>query len=315
MCDNPCRNELNLDKLCVRKLKLDCLCAECLKANKLRAEDIKSNTICTQTLSAKSLFAENETANNICVSGSLNVSSLGALSANTNNLCAQQATFGSACINNLTVGSFTPITKYRATVNFSADTVYTLGAFLNFNNIVDDPNNNISSNPTTYTAPISGYYTLSYKVNIENLTPNSGQILGSPIANPSIFVNGILVREAYSPFLTFNNEQKVIIDSLITLQAGDKVTMKYDVLTLDPVSGLIKVNGTVNIVGSGIEDGNSLFKIILLSSLGNGSTTPCQPCPQVTIPCSSATTPCDPFTIDCSQRQMNAGPSDCESCQ
>lgn len=253
-----CHNELNLDVLCVK-----CLKAECGKIQQIMANDI-------------------------CVAEKLQAAQLWADKGYFNSLCAKNANFENACISNLKANNFIPTTKYRATVNYSVNTMYTLGSFLNFDNIVDDPNTNVSLIPnTSYTAPVSGYYTMSFKVNIDQLVSSNGPILGIPVANPEIYVNGLLVREAFSPFLSFFNTQKVLVDSLITLQAGDVVTMKYNVLA---GSGA-QVLGTVNIIGQGIEDGNSLFKIILLSALNAGQNPTCPPCPEVVIPCRPITPP------------------------
>lgn len=251
-------NQVNLDKACVT-----CLNASCAQVQQLIAV-------------------------NACVSNNLQASQVWGDQGYFNSLCATNANFTNACISNLKTGNFIPTTTYRATVNYSADTIYALGSLLNFDNIVDDPNNNVSLTPNmSYTAPVSGYYMMTYKVNITNVLPTSGPILGTPTANPAVYVNGLLVRDMYSSFLSFFNTQKVILDSLITLQAGDVVTMNYNILG---GSGL-PVAGTVTIVGAGVEDGNSLFKIILLSTLTGGSQQTCPPCPVVTIPCAQGTTP------------------------
>ncbi len=267
---------------CDRNLKVHSLCAKCVKADEVCAHCLKAGQ-----LEAGSIKADSE-----CVSGDLQASQLHADQGFFNKLCAKEGTINKLCVDQLTVSNPAVLsTPYRATVNYSVDTSYTLGTFLNFDNIVDDPNNNISLLPnTSYTAPKSGYYMMSFKVNIDSLLTSTGDpILGVPVANPVIYVNGLLVREAYSPFLSFFNTQKVIVDSLITLQAGDVVTMKYDVLAGNGLA----VAGTVNIVGAGIEDGNSLFKIIFLSDLSQ--QTPgqeCQVCPDVVVECDEE--PCDP---------------------
>jgi len=311
-----------MSKCCKNSLSLDTLCSKCLKGREARIERSIFNDVCTQTAEVGTLSVQNEVANNLCVSKSLQTAQLSASSANINTLCSQKAILASACINDLTIGNFSPCITYRATVNFSTTQTYTLGSPLNFNNIVDDPNNNVNLSPvTSYTAPVSGYYMFSYKVNVENLVATSGPVLGTPIANPELYVNGILVREAYSPWLTFNNQQKVILDSLITLQAGDVVTMDYNVLSMNGASGLAPVVGTVNIIGTGIEDGNSFFKIIFISGLCSGGTSaPCTPCPAVTIPCGTFTNPCSPIRVHCDDfdlpaQQQTVTYSPCDSCQ
>jgi hypothetical protein len=304
-----CNNVLNKSSdcgCCRSELDLDRLCSDCIFAGCGKIKQIITNDVCSQAGEIKKLSAEDATLNNLCVPGSVKASQVWSTNSYTNSLCATNANIGTACISNLTIGNFMPCIKQRATVNYSVNAVYTLGNFLNFTNIVDDPNGNVTLVPnTTYTAPVAGYYDITFKVNVTNLVSSSGPILGIPVANPQIYVNGMLVREMYSPFLSFFNTQKVILDSLITLQQGDQVTMKYDVLGGNGTP----VTGTVDIGGAGIEDGNSLFKIILLSGLcGGGDQNPCPMCPAVTIPCVPFTTPCLP---------LGSGnvPNPCESCQ
>jgi len=254
-------NQLNLDKACVT----------CLNAN------------CGQFQQAN--------AYNSCVANKLQASQVWGAQGYFNSLNSTNANFTNACITNLNVPNFIPSTTYRATVNYGSNAVYTLGTQLNFTNIVDDPNNNIILTPSTsYTAPVSGYYDFTFKVNITAVNPSNGPILGSPVANPQVYVNGILVREIYAPFISFFNSQNVILDSLITLQKGDLVTMAYNVLA----GAGTPVQGTVNIVGTGIEDGNSFFKIILLSQLQGGTGATCPPCPVVTIDCANMPAPTTP---------------------
>jgi hypothetical protein len=257
-------NQLNLDKACIT-----CLSASCGQF-------------------------QQSTSTNSCVSGTLQASQVWGAQGYFNSLCSTNANFTNACISNLTLANFTPSTNYRATVNYSNNAVYALGSQLNFTNIVDDPNNNVLLTPaTSYTAPVTGYYDFTFKVNITAVNPSNGPILGSPVANPQIFVNGIPVREIYAPFISFFNSQNVILDSLITLQKGDIVTMAYNVLA----GAGTPVVGTVNIIGTGIEDGNSFFKIVLISAMGaSGGQPTCPPCPNVVISCATNT----PMTNPCS---------------
>lgn len=282
---NMCRsNQLNIDKLC----------ADCAKLNCAKIQQIVSDNVCSQIMWAKNLNVDNESANNLCVSGALQAKNLSADMIGGNKMCIKEGTINKLCVDNLSVGNFTPYTSYRATINFAAPITYTLGSDLNFDKIIDDPNNNVSMVPNThYTAPVSGYYELTYKVNASNLVSSGDPILGIPVANAEVYVNGALVRESFSPFLSFLNTQKVIVSSLITLQAGDIVTMKYDVLGGNGVP----VAGTVNIGGTGVEDENSLFKIIFLSGLTNnsGSGVACDQCPTVSISCAPVQVPCNPL--------------------
>jgi hypothetical protein len=294
---------------CGNSLNLERLSAECAKMDCVKVQQVISDNICSQLISAVNLNVQNEVANNLCVPGSIQAGQLSANMIGANSICAVSGTINTLCVDNLSVGNMQPYTKFRATVNYSTDTVYTLGSPLNFNNIIDDPNNNISLTPnTSYTAPASGYYMFTFKVNITNLTSPAGPILGTPIANAEIFVNGVLVRESFSPFLTFLNSQRVIVSSLITLQAGDVLTMQYNILAGNGTP----VVGTVNIVGTGVEDGNSFFKIIFLSATtpsGSGTGLACSVCPVVTIPCVPVVAPCQPLVP-----VVPGAPLPCASC-
>ncbi|HEY5268694.1 MAG TPA: hypothetical protein VII94_06280, partial [Candidatus Saccharimonadales bacterium] len=237
MANLCCSNELNLDKMCV----------DCAKMNCAKIQQVISDNICSQLVSANQVSANMIGANSICV---------------------KAGTINTLCVDNLSIGNFSPYTKYRATVNFSGNTTYTLGANLPFNNIIDDPNNNVSISPfMSYTAPVAGYYELSYIINANNLISTGGAILGVPVANPEIFVNGALAREIFAPFLSFLGAQNVILSTLITLQAGDVVTLQYNVLG---GSGIPAV-GTIDMASTGAEGGNSLFKIIFMSAANSSS--------------------------------------------
>lgn len=275
-----------------------------MKADCGKIQQVISDSICAQSIAVKSLSVENEVANNLCVPGSIQAGSVSANVLGANSLCAKIGTINTLCVDNLSVGNSLPYTKYRATVDYKTNVTYTLGSFINFNTILDDPNGNISLVPnTSYKAPVSGYYMMSFKINITNLT-SSSQILGSPVANPEVYVNGVLAREVFSPFLTFFNTQKVILDSLITLNVGDVVTMKYKILGDNGTP----VVGTVDIVGTGIEDGNSFFKIILISGI-SGAPVVCTQCPTVTVPCQPVKTPCLPLV------PLPGEQNPCDSCK
>jgi hypothetical protein len=152
--------------------------------------------------------------------------------------------------------------------------------------------------PTRYIAPVDGYYILTYKMNVFNLVSTNGPILGVPVANPQVFVNGIVSREAIFSFLSFNAEQKSVLTSIVLLKAGDIITFRYKVLILDAVLGLISVSGTMDVFGDGTAVNTSQFSIHLLSidCGSNGTDVPCSP----VIPCEPCVpmqcTPCVPST-------------------
>ncbi len=184
-------------------------------------------------------------------------------------LCVENFDFGKdLCIpGQLTAANLVNCTKYAASTAYSVKTNYTLGTLLNFNAILDDPNSNLTSAPTIYTVPLSGYYSVTMQVDQQNLVPSSplNPILGAPTANPQILVNGIVHREVYSAYLTFSNQQKTTISGLIKLNKGDLVQAKYNVLAIDQTLGLIPVVGTIDILGNGTDE-QSVFLIHMLSA-------------------------------------------------
>lgn len=281
---NRCRKVLDFDNKHSKNMKYKNLCVECLKAESLKVNNLKADALCALSMEVKDLWAERESVNDLCASGRVTAQEVWAKNANLDN----------ACVTNLRATNFAQCNKFRATVNYSVDTTYTLGQDLGFDNVLDDPNGNISMGAfTSYTVPETGYYMMSYKVNINNVV-SQNPVLGIPVANPTVWVNGELAREAYSPFLSFFSTQKVIVDSLMTLNQGDVVTMRYDILGEQGVP----VVGTVDIVGTGIEDGNSFFKIIHLSSLCDGNDQP-EACPPVEVPCPRLELECEPSDVNC----------------
>src|SRR5580698_7110597 len=130
MCD--CGNELNLCKLHVKKEKAEHICAHRIDA----AE------ICTTMLDAVTIRAQEETVNNLCASGKIQAAQISALNLNANTMCAQSGTINTLCVDNLTVSNpIAPVVKYRAAVTNSIDSIYTLGQSINWDVILDDPNN------------------------------------------------------------------------------------------------------------------------------------------------------------------------------
>ena len=287
-CDcDCCRNELNLEKLCVKKIK----------ACKIKVKDLElNNTLCAELLSSPKvctglLMADKADVNSSCM-GSLNVMNQCVQNITASNIGVSNLIANEVCIpGTLRAANFLNYNKYRATVTFPALTTYTLGSYLDFNDILDDPNGNVSLSPCAYTVPVSGYYEVLLKINQQNLVSSGGTILGVPSADAQIYVNGILAREILSSFLAFYPQQKVILSSMISLRAGDLVQMKYKVIALDAINGAIEIAGTVDLLGNGADMNGSIFKIHLLSADSPSTfpcvpSVPCQPCiPQQCVPC------------------------------
>lgn len=304
MCDGvncmDCSNELNLCKLCVKKVKVKCLCAR----------SIGSEKICGEHVDAEHLKAEDALINDLCVPGKVSASHVEAMSLNANNLCAQQGVVNELCVNDLTVGKLNYCAKWRAAVVFAADTMYTLGSNVDWDVILDDPNGNVAIGPFSYTVPMSGYYVLNYHITSDSLS-GVAVIAGVPVGLLSISVNGLPFTSFNSPYLSFATLQNGNLGTLVLLNAGDVVRMKYDVLVFDQVMGLVPYVGTVSFKGNGTFPGQSFFDIHYLSSLACSPVT-CQPCPPVQVPCEPVMIHCP-----CNKERPEHKPEDddCDSCQ
>ena len=195
--------------------------------------------------------------------------------------------------------------RYEATAVYSSNTTYNVGDFLNFTNILSNPSGALTSGPSKYTAPVSGNYIVMLQIDQQNLipTPAFGPVLGVPVANPQLYRNGILHREQYASYLTFFNQQRSTLTALVKLNKGDELQFKYKVLALNQSSGVSEVVGTVDILGNGSEDDQSIIKIELLSVNCPEPVPPVVPCEPV-VPCA----PCQPKQCD------PALPIPCGSC-
>jgi hypothetical protein len=254
MCEKECGSELNLHKLCADKANI----------GHLKVDKLKCHGFCAQLLEGVQVNADN---------------------FNANNVCAQNGNFNNLCVTNLNAPNFVPNTNYKAAVGLSFDGVYLLGSDINWDVIVNDPNGNVALAPFSYTAPATGYYSLTFDVNHHGLA-GAATIAGIPIGQLTLEVNGVLLRDTYAPFLSFSPSQNSALSTLALLNAGDVVKMRYNVLVLDPALGLIPYVGTVILEGNAHFNGKSGFAIHFLSP-ANGAQPPvaCQVCPPVVISC------------------------------
>lgn len=250
------------------------LCAQCgkicwLKAKKLWSDEVQANKGCFQNLQSHDLLSN---------------------AFSTNRLCAQDANIKNLCVDNLQVKN--PVllgstyTKYRASAVFTNDSVYTLDADLSFDTIIDDPNGNLALGPLKYTAPLAGTYLVTLHLNTRSLATND-PIVGVPVAQSQIKVNGVMARDVYGAYLAFSSEQSSALTTMFNLNAGDVVTAAYGII-IGSATGTTKVVGTVVVEGPPSPTNNSAFSIILLSERtpGTGPTPfPCITCAPVEIPC------------------------------
>jgi hypothetical protein len=271
-CDSL-SNQLKVSKLCASKVKAECVCSDRLVAK----------SACITALQATTANIQTEVVNDLC-----------AVNANINNLCVQ----------NLTATNQVNCVKWRAAATMAAPTVYTLGANINWNVILDDPNTSTTMSPFTYTVPVSGYYIVKMHLNVSGLTTTT-PLTGIPVGLLAFTVNGNVLVDSQSVYLSFNAAETSGLDALVLLNAGDVLQMNYQVLALNASTGLVSLAGTVVIGGNGLLPGQSFFTVHYLSSLnctpGNGAT--CKPC-----------IPVAPIVCDCDTMCMEPGAASCRSC-
>jgi hypothetical protein len=88
---------------------------------------------------------------------------------------------------------------------------------------------------------------------------------------------------------------------MVKMNVGDLLQFKYKVLAVNQASGITEILGTVDVLGNGSEDDQSIIKIELLSvDCPNGApcspNVDCSPCtPMQCVPCvPQPNQPCQP---------------------
>jgi len=245
-----CTNELNLRKLCVNRLQAHCVQLQELVGKKINADEIRTKKICVEdSLSVSEISATEIQSQNACVTNfKATAACVGALVAHN------------ACVaGSLVAADLKPCAKYAAALGFRQGTTYQLGTLINWDLIVDDPNGDVSLTPfSSYKAPETGYYIVSMQIDQLGLQ-GANAIVGAPITNIVLQVNGVPNIQAYVPYLSFHDAQNGNVSSLVLLQKGDILTTKYNVFVLTDSAGFTPYNGTVAIKTS------SFFRIHLLS--------------------------------------------------
>ncbi len=278
--------EINRDAARCNKLCIGKVLAKCVKSHQMQAECLDSDAITARSLCTDSINTDNLCANNINVNHQLCAPSF-----SSPMVCAEQVNATNFCASGLVLANaFQQCGKYRATVVMSTDTLYPLGTDIDFDAVIDDPDGDVTIAPMEYHAPLSGYYITTVQIDMSGLS-GGAPVLGIPVANLQILVNGVVTRESFTPFLSFHNEQNTTITALMGLKAGDIVTMRYLIYIMSDVLGFTPYVGTIVIKGNGTEANNSIFKIHYLSSdCTSVPCTPCQPC--TPTPCNVPCTPC-----------------------
>lgn len=256
-------NHLTLCALCSEKIRARELCTEHAVVDKGYIDELSVDTQEAEYLTVKKLLCTpNIRASNVHVDNILTVSTL------------------------YVTHNFEQSQKFRAFVARSNNLVgYKLGSIVNFDTIIDDPNGNVLQNPTRYRVPRSGYYIANAQIDILHLKSLLNEILaGIPVAQPTICVNGIPYSIVYNPFLSFATSQKSHFSALLHLNAGDIVTVCYNILVQDQKNGIKNFVGTADIQGN-IALTESLFIIHYLSSdhTPSSSSIKRQWCPSISV--------------------------------
>ncbi len=286
-------------------LSIQCLCANTIKArgvfgkkgcftwlsaNHLRAEDAAFNTSCTKTANAEIINAN-----------TINVKDLNACNVNaikTTNLCSDSIQTTDLCVK----GNIKHCMKYKAYLSITGVPVnpYTLGTVIDFDTIEDDPNGNATIGAgAKYTAPVNGYYMVTFGSGLNSILPGGPVLSGIPVTRPQVIVNGTPILKAFDSFLSFDGPfQNSVLSGLIYLEAGDVVQATLEIYYIDPVTGIGSYAGNVDLA-SGIT--NTYMIVHYLSS--DCDTLECPPCiptiPPVGGPCSTEPITCAQFTVNC----------------
>jgi len=253
-----------------------CCCNDPLES--LYVYDILTNTItgscaqfkklCTKKMKTECLFSD------LVITDSLSASHLCAESILTENLCAQnvlsETILSDVVITNTLITTFFStdnyITSLRAYASNRVDfDGYILGTDINFDTIIADENGNVSQNPTTYTAPRSGFYAITAVTKTENVNTGIPPTLNGPMSEHiDIFVNGVSQAQTFNEFNRIRNLNRVKIaslTSLLHLNKDDQVTFRYFGVRENLLTGeYTDANGTATLMGSPLD--NATFMII-----------------------------------------------------
>lgn len=279
-------NSLSLCKLCVEKAHVKCLEGEQATLDKACVREQVVDRICIGSAAMNEVCNERAKTNELCVSRQ----------AEINRLCANQIAVNELCVG----GNLKQCSFFSARVAAGFDYFYTLGDVVTFDTILSDPSGSIQQFPTRYVAPETGTYINTVQIVQRDLT-GPGLILGTPIAAIEIYVNGILRRQRYEPFLAFNNRQAGLVSHLIYLSQGDELLVRYKVLSLDAVAGLVEYPGSVVVIGGAGFSFRSFMSVHYLSSDCETLECPvcdidCTPCQVSCQPCTECFAPCEPTT-------------------
>ncbi|MFA6066718.1 MAG: hypothetical protein WC707_06070 [Candidatus Babeliaceae bacterium] len=252
-----CANQFNVDDLSAQSLRVDNACANHLNAGNICANAIHGTEVCATEVNAPKICSDN---------------------AQLHNVCAQNIVTQDLCVN----GTFKTCSKYGARVLLSSDVTYTLGDVIPYDLVVSDPSGSFFFGPSRFVAPVTGTYILTTEVDQIGLS-SPVTILGAPLTELQVQVNGINRVNMDSQLLTFASIHEGLLTSLIFLNAGDVLTIRKNIFIVDQVLGFTPIVGTVTLKGSAVASDKTNFYIEFLGA-------PCE----TTVPCSCPVEPCAP---------------------
>ncbi len=282
------------------QLQVNSVCAHDITAQCIETTDLTADTACFDRLKTRELCTTDATNFIDVCSDQIHTNHVCAQDAQLNFLCSNDARTHSLCadsINTTTLcvsGLFVSCAPFSASAAVSLNYTYTLGDVVQFDLTLADPSGAIiqSFDETHYIAPRSGLYLITTQINQKDLTGPS-IIAGTPVSIVEIWVSGVLRRQVYLPYLTFNNAQTAEVTTMLGLQAGNDLIIRYKVGIVDPIAGFIEYPGFVTILGSGLD----IFRTVLFAHfLGELDCPPCPPCEISCTPCEVDCTPC---TFEC----------------
>lgn len=279
----PTVNSLSLCNLCSDRINAGCLsvdenltvgqqvCADRVVTRDLCVPSLSVDNICSTIIQTNNLCAERAAANQFC-----------SQAANIKQLCTQRLSTQDLCVK----GLIRSCSLFSSRVALGADISYPLGSVVPFDTILSDPNNNIHFSPTRYVTPESGIYGVTVQI-VQQDIMGGGIIVGTPVGVIEYYVNGLLRRQSFAPYLSFVNRQSAQMTTLISLSAGDELTIRYKVLVVDENMGLVEYPGSVTLIGNSLGLLRSFMIVHYLSSDCNSLECPCE------------LAPCQPCTVEC----------------
>lgn len=292
--DNLC-SVLAIKDICVKNVKARCADLTSVSAVSACIGNAQVNELCAETACVQALMAQETQAGHVCTF-SADIAELCSDMIQANTLIATFVAAESLCVQNLE-----QCTPYKVYLSLSDTLSYTLGDSIDFDTIVDDPNNDVLLAPTRYVVPKTGYYMVTFGIGVQTFD-GPKPITGTPVIRLEVVSNGKSVLKAFETFLTFGTAtelQNNLISGIVQLQANDEITARMLLAFIDPNVGATTYAGTAELsaLSANGQPFTETFLILhYLSSDCNGGN-----CPQVSKPCQGCTVECPPCSFQCTQ--------------